>query len=151
MLVVLVSFLFVSVGSSFEILDQDDGLRVIDFVGETDVFTVKKYANMAAYAAVLGIPTHQVESSYHNRDIFDVLYDFFRNTRTDGTRKYINLVIDFTDCRWSWVDHPHVPIHDYPNNLGSYTFYDFNIGDFTSLLSNTQCAFGLHLLLQSKR
>ena len=49
-------------------------------------------------------------------------------------RKYIELVIDATDCRWSWVDHPHVPFHDYPDNHGSYTFYDIDIGDFTSLV-----------------
>ena len=133
MLVVLVSFLFVSVGSSFEILDQDDEMRVIDLVGNTDVFTVKKYANLAAYAAVLGIPTHHQVKQHHDRDIL-MYYVTSSGTRGRTGQKYINLVINATDCRWSWVDHPHVPIHDYPDNHGSYTFYDFDIADFTSLI-----------------
>ena len=132
MLVVLVSFLFVSVGLSFEILDQDDEMRVMDFVGETDVFTVKKYANLAAYAAVLGVPTYQV-SQHHDRDIL-MYYSVYPGTQGRTGRKEIFLVIDDTRCRWSWVDHPHAPFHDYPDEHGSYTFYNFNIGDFTSLI-----------------
>ena len=132
LLAVLVSFLFVSVGSSFEILDQDDEMRVIDLVGNTDVFTVKKYANLAAYAAVIGVPTYQV-GQHHDRDIL-MHYVTSSGTRGRTGQKYINLVINNTDCRWSWVDHPHVPIHDYPDNHGSYTFYDFDIADFTSLI-----------------
>ena len=136
MLAVLVSFLFVSVGSSFEILGRDDEMRVIDLVGDTDVFTVGKYANLAAYAAVLGVSPSEAES-HHDRDML-MIYRDYPGPRGRLGQKFIDLIIDNTDGRWYWVDHPHVPFHDYPDEHGSYTFYDIGIGDFTSLVRGNQ-------------
>ena len=132
MLAVLASFLFVSVGSSFEILGRDDEMRVIDFVGQTSAFTVKKYANPAAYAALLGITTR----SLHTYDTFDVLMYYVPSSGTRGRTgyKYIDVVIHNINVFWSWLHHPHVPLHDYPDKLGDYTFYRSFGGDFSSLL-----------------
>ena len=136
MLAVLVSFCFASVGSSFRILGSDDEMRVIDFVGETSVFTVKKYANPAAYAAVLGVTVNRIDE-HHDRDILmNYISSFHGATSTSriGASIGIKLVVHQTECSWSWIRNPHVPLHDYPDKLGDYTFYRHMAGDFSSLL-----------------
>ena len=133
--------LFITVGGygTEEILDEDDGVWVMDADASDDTYSWTHYSSVQACLDALDIEEDQEGGAGYAGDIV-LHYKRVISSRNSDPSVYVTVLLDSNSddpfpvwINWRWKLHPHVHFLDYYEDIFDHSGHPFDYGDFIGL------------------